>query len=606
MRLPLFVYTGGLEEGYMDYNWRMYAKRADFSAIGKKYNIDQVVARVITNRDVCGDAAIARYLYGSYEGCHDGRGMADMDKACRIMSEKIQQGKSIRIISDYDVDGVMSNYILYDGLVKAGARVTYEIPDRMLDGYGINERIIRAAYEDGVDTIITCDNGIAAFPAIELGKELGMTMVVTDHHDIPYEIEPDGGRSYRLVPADAIIDNKRVDCEYPFKGLCGAGVAYKFIRCLYACMGIEWQDEDRYIDMLAIATQCDVMELVDENRIYVKKGLSIIEHTKNIGLKELLTVNNLSDKEIKSYHLGFVIGPCINATGRLDSAKRGLALLLEENQTRARQLARELYELNASRKQMTETGVREGIELVEKHYLSDTVLVVYMPKLHESLAGIVAGKLREKYYKPVLVITDSEDGLVKGSGRSIEGYHMFDALTECADLLVKYGGHELAAGFSLKKTDLDELRRQLNEKQRLTKELLTPILRIDVPMPVAYITEKLVGDLALLEPFGKGNEKPIFGQSGLRIKRADRIGREGQYLKLTFMDESGYTVQGIDFNAEIFISSIKMWFGETECDKMFKGISNAVVLDVAYYPDVNEYNGRKQLQIKPITYRKHE
>lgn len=585
--------------------WTVYGKRADFKAIGEQFNIDQVVARVIRNRDIEGEDNIRKYLQGTLADTHEPSSMADMDKGCDIMIDKLNMGKAVRIISDYDVDGVMSNYILYDGLRRAGVNVSYEIPDRMLDGYGINERIIRDAYRDDIDTIITCDNGIAAFSAIELAKSLGMTVIVTDHHDIPYDTLSDGSRSYNIVPADAVIDCKRQDCKYPFKGLCGAGVAYKFIRRLYEKLDMAWEDEDRYIDMLAIATVCDVMELVDENRIYVKQGLRVIEKTKNIGLRALLERNGLWGKPIQSFHLGFIIGPCINATGRLESAKRGLKLLLEEELEMADRIAEELFELNASRKEMTNKGVDEALAMVEEGYKEDAVLVLYMPKLHESLAGIVAGKVREAYYRPVLIVTDSENDVVKGSGRSIEGYNMFDALSSCKDIFIKFGGHELAAGFSLKRDRLDELRRRLNEGHGMTEEVLTPVVRLDVPMPVSYITDKLVEDLKLLEPFGKGNEKPLFGQTGLRVKRASYVGREQRFIRITFMDEQGYTIEGMDFNANNFTDSIKIWFGEEECDRMLRGLSNSIVLDVAYYPDINEYGNRRTLQIKPVMYRKN-
>lgn len=588
----------------MDARWTVCGKRADFKAIGEKYNIDQVVARVIRNRDIVGDEAINLYLNGTLEDTHDPENMADMDKGCRIIGDKIRAGKSIRIISDYDVDGVMSNYMLLDGLKNAGADVSYEIPDRMLDGYGINERIIEDAHADGIDTIITCDNGIAAFSAIELAKKLGMTVVVTDHHEVPYDIDENGMRHYRLVPADAVIDIKRIDCKYPFKGLCGAGVAYKFIRYLYRIMDMPWENDDKYIEMVAIATQCDVMELIDENRIYVKYGLKLLADTDNCGLRALLEVNQLRGKPIHSYHLGFVIGPCINATGRLESAKRGLSLLLCKNEGEALKMAEELKELNSRRKEMTRRGVEAAVNKLASEYSGDTVLVIYMPDLHESLAGIVAGRIREEYYRPVFVITGSETGILKGSGRSIDGYHMFGALSECKDLLIKYGGHELAAGFSLEEANLTELRRRLNDRHGLTEEQLTPVVRLDVPMPVSYITEGLVRQLGMLEPFGKGNEKPLFGQSGLGIKRAFKMGVDGRFIRIIFQDEQGITIEGIDFDANKFIECIKMWFSDEECDKMLKGLPNNIRIDAAYYPDINEYGGRTSVQIKPVMYRK--
>ena len=587
----------------MEAVWRVYGKRADFREIGEKYNIDQVVARVIRNRDVVGDDAIRTYLRGTMENTYAPELMADMEKGCSILMAKIRDNKHIRIISDYDVDGVMSNYILIKGLLGAGAVVSYEIPDRMVDGYGINERIIRDAKADGVDTIITCDNGIAAFSAIELAKELGMTVIVTDHHQVPYEENGDK-RIYNLVPADAVIDIQREDCTYPFKEICGAMVAYKFIRHLYSVMNLGWDDENKYIDMVAIATVCDVMELIDENRIFVKRGLKLLKNPQNIGLKALLIANQIYGKDIYSYHLGFVIGPCINATGRLESAKKGLELLLCDNENEAMKKAQELLELNTARKEMTNLGVEEAVKIVEEKLRDDNILVVYMPELHESLAGIVAGRIRENYYKPVFVVTNGEGGILKGSGRSIEGYHMFDALSQCKDLLLKYGGHKLAAGFSLEKEKLEEFIRMLNHNQNLTKEDLTPVVYLDVPMPMDYITPKLVEDLKLLEPFGKGNEKPIFGQAGLGIKEAKLIGKDNKILKIFFQDSNGYITEGIEFNGNKLLDCIKMWFTDEECDKMLKGLPNNIKLDVAYYPDLNEFNGRQKIQVKPILYKK--
>ncbi len=588
----------------METRWTVYGKRADFKAIAQRFQIDQVVARVIRNRDIVGDSDIERYLHGTLADVHDPADMADMELGCGIMEEKIRVGKSIRIISDYDVDGIMSNYILYDGLRSLGATVSYEIPDRVADGYGINERMIRDAHEDGIDTIITCDNGIAAFPAVELAKAYGMTVIVTDHHEVPYEPDAEGNRHYRLVPADAVIDIKREDCRYPYKKLCGAAVAYKFIRHLYAMMGQPWENEEQYIEFVAIATQCDVMELTDENRIYVRKGLEILPRTLNPGLRALIAVNGLVGKRIYSYHLGFVLGPCLNAAGRLESAKKGMELLLCEGEDKAMALAEEMRDLNMLRKEMTEDGVRRAFEQVDCHLAEDKVLVIFLPELHESLAGIVAGRVREQYYRPVYVVTRSESGVLKGSGRSIEGYHMFDALTECGHLLVKYGGHAMAAGFSLEERNLDGFRRLLNEKQHMTEEDLTPVLRLDVPMPMSYITPKLVEDLHLLEPFGCGNEKPVFGQAGIKIKRAKFVGSEQQYIRIIFQDSEGYCTEGIDFHANNFITCIKLWFHEEECDKMLKGLPNNIILDVAYYPDVNVYGGHETVQVKPLMYRK--
>ena len=585
--------------------WMIYNKRADFNAIGERFNIDPVLARVITNRGIVGDDAIDIYLNGGYEHTHEPSLMKDMDKGCRIMKEKIEAGARIRIVSDYDVDGVTSNYILLEGLEHAGADVDYEIPDRVRDGYGINERIIQEAYDAGVDTIITCDNGIAAFPAIELAKKLGMTVIVTDHHEVPYD-EVDGEKIYKLVPADAVIDHKQEDCGYPFKGLCGAGVAYKFIRNLYRMMDIEWPDEDWLIEILALGTQCDVMDLVDENRIYVRNGLRVMANTKNVGLRALIEVNGLAGKKMSAYMFGFIIGPCINAAGRLDSAKRGLELLRSTDYTKALEYAEEVKKINEERKEMTQKGREEGIEIVKEHYMNDKVLVVCMPELHESLAGLVAGKLRENFYKPTIVLTRGEGGMLKGSARSIEGYNIYEELNNVKHLLAKFGGHAMAAGLSLEEDKLEELRTELNRRQSLTEDDLTETVMFDCAMPISYISEKLVDDISRLEPFGKANEKPKFAQANLHIKRATVCGKEGQYLRIIFEDENGYTVTGMEFNKEGFLQAIKEWFNDEECDKMLNGQDTNIYLNVAYYPSLNEYMGRRSVQIEPISYKKAE
>ena len=582
----------------MEAVWKVHGKWADFNALGKEFNIDPVVARVIRNRGYETFDEFRKYLDGDIEKQHDGALMADMDKGCKIIIDKINQGKSIRIISDYDVDGVMSNYILLEGLLSLGADVSFEIPDRMTDGYGINERIIRDAYADNVDTLITCDNGIGAFDAVKLAKELGMTVVVTDHHEPPLV---DGGRCF--APADAVIDPKRPDCKYPFKEICGACVAYKFIKHMYKLLEKPWE-ENWLIEMLGIATVCDVMPLVDENRAFVNRALMLMKNTANNGLRALLKVHELEKKKISSYTFGFVIGPCINASGRLDSAKKGLELLLAKDEKTALDMAEELKEINIARKAMTEQGKLQAMELVETQYMDDTVLVVYMPELHESLAGIVAGRLKEKYNKPTLVFTTAENGMIKGSGRSIEAYNMFEKLSEHKELFAKMGGHPMAAGFSIEPDKLDILRERLNATHGLSDEDLIPVVMIDVAMPFDYISPKLVNELDLLEPFGTGNPKPVFAQANLRVKRAKLIGEENQYIKLWLMNEAGRTIEAIDFDSKSFIDSIKMWFTDEECDKMIKGLPNKVMLDITYYPEINEYNGMTSVQLKLTRYKK--
>ena len=735
-----------------DTKWTVYGKRADFFANAKRFNIDPVTARVIRNRDIIGDEAIEMYLNEDMSMAHEPSLMKDMTKGCRIMLDKMREGKKIRIISDYDVDGVTSNYILYKGLLKVYKKVSreiqedrrnqensesredrrsqensescedrrnqensedleshqdhenrknrivpyidYDIPHRITDGYGINVRMVDKAYAEGIDTIITCDNGIAAFPAVERAKELGMTIIVTDHHDVPYDIVPDtdvepgntansddttksynttnsGGttRKYKIVPADAVIDHKQPDCQYPCKELCGAGVAFKFIQLLFRMSGIPEKEVMEYIEYLGIATVCDVMNLVDENRVFVKLALKRLRHSSNKGLAALIRNSGIADR-ISSFHLGFIIGPCINAAGRLDDARTSLEFLLEEDSFVAETRAVELININNERKDMTVKGTEIAMKLIDQgdtsiyagtcfdvwtqnadtqnifpetegnrnniealsngaddnrnniealspetegnRYnievpsLEDDVFVIYIPGLHESLVGIVAGRIKEKYYRPVLLFTDSEEpGIMKGSGRSIEGYNMYDEINKESDLFVKFGGHEMAAGFSIKAENFNSLKRNLNRNSTMGEEVLTPKLRIDVPMPFSYITQKLVNELSVLEPFGKGNEKPVFAQSGVRVKKAVIMGRNKNVLRFSLAMDNGGTIEAVDFTPDVIISNIKEWFGQSECDKMFKGLSNNVVLDIAYYPNINEFAGRASIQIMPLAYRKH-
>ena len=581
----------------MNEKWIVYNKKADFYELAKQFSIDPVIARVIRNRDVITEKEFDCYL-NAKQDLYEPSLMKDMDKGAAIIKKSIDGKQKIRIISDYDVDGVMSNYILYEGLKKCGARVDYRVPDRIADGYGMNEAMVREAYEAGIRTIITCDNGIAALLPIAYAKNLGMTVVVTDHHDVPFEYDEDGKKEYTASVADAVIDPKQQECKYPFKQLCGAAVAYKFIQVLYPMCGIEREDAEKFIEFVAMATICDVMELKDENRALVKRGLEELNRTNNFGLRALIKVNDLGDKKVQAYHVGFILGPCINSTGRLENARMAMELLTEQNYDRALRKARELKELNVTRKDLTEKAVADAIKQVETTTLiDDKVLVIYLPDTHESLAGIVAGRIREKYYRPTLIVTDSEDGALKGSGRSIESYNMFEALTECKELLTKFGGHPMAAGFSLLAKDLEYLRHKLNVLCELTEEDLTPRLYIDVPMPIDYIHFDLIEQLERLEPFGKGNEKPLFAQKNLNVRSARILGQKGNILKLELESEEGARMEGIYFQVEEFVDNIKKWFGDDECNQMLKGWLNKVRLDVAYYPSINEYNGIRAMQI---------
>ena len=561
--------------------WVVAAKKADFNLIGRQFHIDPVIARLIRNRDVVGEEKIKEYLLGTIDTIPSPWLMKDMKKAVDILEKKIQQQAKIRIIGDYDIDGVTSTYILLKGLTRIGANVDTYIPDRVADGYGIHEHLIDRAESDKIDTIVTCDNGIAACAEIQMAKEKGMTVIVTDHHDIPYR-EENGERRVILPPADAILNPKQYDCLYPNKNLCGAVVAFKYITALYERFDIQKKELEDYYELVAIATVGDFMDLQGENRILVKEGLRRLPNTKNKGLQELIRANNLEDSKITAYHIGFVLGPCINASGRLDTAARSLALLNAPTKEEAAKLAGDLTALNQSRKALTEKGKEEAIQLIETTELkNDRVLVVYLPECHESLAGIIAGRLREKYHKPAFVLTRGEK-CAKGSGRSIESYSMYDELVKCADLMVQFGGHPMAAGLSIEEENIEKFREQLNQNCTLTEEDLRPKIVIDVAMPISYITKELVEQISLLEPFGKGNVKPIFAQKGLRVLDSNIIGKNKNVVKLKLLDPQGAIIEGI-------------YFGEA--DDFMNFIREKDSISVTYYPEINRFRGRESLQI---------
>ena len=577
--------------------WVLLRKGADFEAIGKKYQISPRLACLIRNRDVIGEEAIDRYLNGTISDLYDGMLMKDMDKAIDILKEKILEDKKIRVIGDYDIDGVNATYILLEGLERLGADVDSDIPDRISDGYGLNRHLVERAYKAGVDTIITCDNGIAAADEIAYGKEMGMTVIVTDHHEIPFD-ERDGEKRYRIPLADAVMDPKQPDCLYPFKGLCGAAVAYKLMEALWESMGKDSADLDDLIENVAIATIGDVMDLEDENRIFVKEGLQMLRRTKNPGLKALIECTGIDKESLNSYHIGFVLGPCINASGRLDTAKRALELLRAGTQKEADILAGDLKALNDSRKDMTEEAVKQAEEQVETTTISgDNVLVIYLPDCHESLAGIVAGRIRENYYKPVFVLTDAEEG-VKGSGRSIDGYHMYEELNKCKELLIKFGGHRLAAGLSLPKENVGKFREMLNKNCTLTEEEMKEKVTIDMEMPFGCVTEGLVKELELLEPFGKGNTKPVFAARGVTLLGARILGKNRNVLKLQVQDVNGCRIEAMLFrHAEDFLGRLEEQYGKTEVEALLKGRGRQIRISMTYYPDINEYMGKKTPQI---------
>ena len=561
--------------------WVVAAKRANFAAIGKEFGIDPVIARLIRNRNVQDKEEIRRYLHGTVEELASPHLMKDVDKAVEILRNKIKEKKQIRIIGDYDIDGVVSTFILIKGLKRVGAYADTYIPDRVADGYGIHEHLIERAEADGIDVIVTCDNGIAAYNEIAMAKGKGMTVIVTDHHEIPYK-ETENGRELIFPPADAIINPKQPDCKYPEKRLCGAVVALKLMTALYEACGIPERELEDFIELGAIATVGDVMDLQGENRILVKEGLLRLPHTKNKGLKALIRAIGLENQKISSYDIGFRLGPCINASGRLDTAARSLKLLCAETEEEAAKLAGDLTALNQSRKALTEEGKEEAIRIVEETEIGqDRVLVIFLPDCHESLAGIIAGRIREKYNKPVFVLTKGET-LVKGSGRSIESYSMFEELVKCGDLMEQYGGHPMAAGLSIREENVEEFRKRLNENCTLTEKDLMPKILIDVPMPVSYINKELVNEISLLEPFGKGNAKPLFAQKGLHVLSSRVLGKNRNVAKLQLSDHTGCVVEAV-------------YFGEA--DEFVNAVKESSSISVTYYPEINRYQGRENLQI---------
>ena len=570
--------------------WFVTMKKADFNGIAEKYQISPIIARLMRNRDVIGDEAIDFYLNGTVEDLYDGLLMKDMDRAVDILKEKIEEGKKIRVIGDYDIDGVNATYILQQGLAGLGADVDTDIPDRIKDGYGLNQMLIDRALEDDVDTIITCDNGIAAMNEIAYGKENGMTIVVTDHHEVPY-LEENGKKKYLLPPADAVVDPHRADCEYPFKGLCGAAVAYKLVEVLYRVSGKSEQEvehlQDNLMENVAIATIGDVMDLVGENRVFVKKGLELLKTTKNEGLHALMQCTGVDTANLNTYHIGFVLGPCINAGGRLDTAKRALELLNASNRREAVTLAADLKELNDSRKEMTEEGVEEAVRQIESSsWKDDQVLVVYLPKCHESIAGIIAGRIKERYYRPTFVLTRGETG-VKGSGRSIEAYDMFAEMSRCRELFTKFGGHKLAAGLSLEEENVEVFRKRINELADLTEDDLQMKVSIDMRLPFPYINEELIHELKILEPFGKGNGKPLFAESKLRVIQPRIFGKNRNVLKCRLEDQQGNQMEAV-------------YFGEVE--DCLRQMEKKQIMSFTYYPSINEYMGRRTIQLTIVNY----
>ncbi len=604
----------------MNEKWYVAAKKADFQGIAKRFGIDPVTARIIRNRDVVGDDEIRQYLYGTRAELGDPAQLQGGLEAASLLKQKIEAGKKIRIIGDYDIDGVNSTYILYRALTRCGAQVDYEIPDRMKDGYGLNISLLKLALEEGIDTVLTCDNGISAIAEIAYAKENGMTVIVTDHHEplfeeVPEEDQaetiqpqtdtarripsPDGTRIFRLPPADVLVNPKQPNCRYPYKKLCGAAVAWKVVCLLYRLYGME-EEAEQFLQFVGFATVGDVMELDGENRILVKEGLKQLRITQNYGWRALIQANNLDFDTLNSYHIGFVLGPCINASGRLDTAKRSLRLLLAKDAAEAELLAARLKQLNDERKELTQAAVDLACEQIDgSTEANDRVLVVYLPDCHESIAGIVAGRIRERYGKPTFVVTNAEaEDEAKGSGRSIEAYSMFEEMVKCQDLFRKFGGHPMAAGFSLPRSRIDEMRRRLNENCTMTEEDMAEKIMVDVPMPINYIRESLVEELSVLEPFGNGNEKPLFAECHLKLLSARILGKNANVLKLQVANATGCTMEALYFGIpDNILSYLTDKYGKNEVQKLLWGKVNQIEMDLTYYPSINEYQGRRTLQI---------
>ena len=578
--------------------WMVSAKKADFTAIGARFGIDQVTARIIRNRDVVGEDAINMYLNGTLSDIADPKYLKDGQLLVDILTERIKKGAKIRIIGDYDIDGVMSTYILMAALKRVGANVDYMIPDRIKDGYGLNVHLIDKAYADGVDTVITCDNGIAAIDEIAHAKELGMTVLVTDHHAVPFT-EENGKKEYIYSVADAIVNPHQIECKYPYKELCGAAVAWKTVILLYRKCKIDEAEALELLENVAFATVGDVMPLTGENRILVKEGLKRIHHTTNIGMKALIESCNIEPENVEAYHFGFVLGPCVNATGRLDTAKRALELFLCTDESRAMTIAGELVELNDERKELTRQGVEQAIDIYEnENYENDRVIVIYLEDVHESIAGIIAGRIREKYNKPTFILTQSEDG-VKGSGRSIEEYSMYEEMCKCKELFTKFGGHPMAAGLSLPQENVMLFRKRINECAALTDEQLVPKIHIDVPMPVDYASMGLVEELSVLAPFGKDNPRPVFADRNLRISRMWVVGKNNNVLRLSMISAHGTPVSAIYFgDIEDFFEYIRQQFGEQSLENAKRGRFNDIVLSIVYSPKINRFRENESLQFE--------
>ena len=579
--------------------WRLYAKKADFAAISKAYGINQVTARIMRNRGVETKEEIESYLKGDLDYLSDPALMKDADKAASLLEAAIANNELIAISSDFDNDGIFSGLLLKEAIIELGGRAAIFTPNRVMEGYGVNSRIVEEANAKGASVLLTCDNGIAAFEAIEEAKKLGMTVIVTDHHEVPFE-EHDGKKTYLLPKADAIVDPKQEDCAYPFKSLCGTGVAYQLMTLLFRRMKRTMSHQEIFLQYTAIATVADVMELVGENRILVRKGLSYLNHTNHIGLRALMEVCGIAPEQVRAYHIGFILGPCFNAAGRLDTIVHALALLESKEYDQALALAGELWAMNEERKELTRVGTERAVELIEHATWKDErVYLVYIKDCHESVAGIIAGRLRERYYRPVLVFTDaSEEGQIKASGRSIDDYDMFTELSAFRNLFLRFGGHKMAAGLTMEKKNLEILRDGLNARCTLTQTQLMPLVMIDAAMPLGYISEEVIADLEKLEPFGRANEKPLFAQQHLSVLRLSRIGKNRNVVKMSVMGPEGIIMDALYFgDTDVFFDFLEEEYGRDNVAAALRGMRNTIDIGVTYYPQINEFQGKRSLQI---------
>ena len=579
--------------------WRLYAKKADFAAISKAYGINQVTARIMRNRGVETKEEIESYLKGDLDYLSDPALMKDADKAASLLEAAIVNNELIAISSDFDNDGIFSGLLLKEAIIELGGRAAIFTPNRVMEGYGVNSRIVEEANANGASVLLTCDNGIAAFEAIDEAKKLGMTVIVTDHHEVPFE-EHDGKRTYLLPKADAIVDPKQEDCAYPFKSLCGTGVAYQLMTLLFRRMKRTMSRQEIFLQYTAIATVADVMELVGENRILVRKGLSYLNHTNHIGLRALMEVCGISPEQVRAYHIGFILGPCFNAAGRLDTIVHALALLESKEYDQALALAGELWAMNEERKELTRVGTERAVELIEHATWKDEhVYLVYIKDCHESVAGIIAGRLRERYYRPVLVFTDaSEEGQIKASVRSIDDYDMFTELSAFRNLFLRFGGHKMAAGLTMEKKNLEILRDGLNARCTLTQTQLMPLVMIDAAMPLGYISEEVIADLEKLEPFGRANEKPLFAQQHLSVLRLSRIGKNRNVVKMSVMGPEGIIMDALYFgDTDVFFDFLEEEYGRDNVAAALRGMRNTIDIGVTYYPQINEFQGKRSLQI---------